>query len=298
MLLSLAIGAAFSGAAFYAYYDNRLAANEATVARFVEGFDQQFADAAGLIDELRTDSIDDIRTELAPLGDYVSDANGVISLPATAGPSVWTVETLDEAGRPVLASSFAVAAHRGGTAFVTSFGPVEASTVAPAPLIELVKGDDRMVASLWAWDTETDLAVLVVDEAVPALPLATDGQQVDAIGGRLFAMSGVGGQGATASPGVLLDHSQVGLQHTSAVGTLYEGGPLLTGDGVVVGVATLGYHPYGIDQGQVLAAPDIATLCRQLLRCAESLTSVTVTPTDSDIDPADTEAPATLAAEE
>jgi hypothetical protein len=276
MLLALAVGAAFSGAAFYAYYDNRLTANETTVARFVEGFDQQFTDAATLLDELRTDSIDDIRTELAPLGDYVSDANGVISLPATAGPSVWTVETLDEAGRPVLASSFAVAAHRGGTAFVTSFGPVAASTVDPAPPIELVKGDDRMVATLWAWEPEIDLAVLVVEESVPALPLANDAQQVDAVGGRLFAMSGAGGQGATASPGVLLDHSLHGLQHTAAVGTLFQGGPLLTGDGTVVGVATLDYHPYGIDQGQVLAAPDIATLCDELLRCAGSVTTLTV----------------------
>ncbi|MCP3991133.1 MAG: trypsin-like peptidase domain-containing protein [Actinomycetia bacterium] len=288
MLLSVAIGAAFSGAAFYAYYDNRLAANEEAIARFVEGFDQQFADAAGTLDELRTDSIDDIRAELAPLGDYVSDANGVVSLPATVGPSVWTVETRDEAGASVLAASFAVAAHRGGTAFITSFRPVAASTVAPAPLIELVKGDRRLAATLWAWDAEADLALLVVDTEVPTLSLATDDQQVGAVGGRLFAMSGVGGQGAAASPGVLLDHSAQGLQHTAAVGTLYQGGPLVTGDGVVVGVASLGYHPYGVDQGQVMAAPDIAVLCRQILSCAESSTALVAS-----IDDGSTEADST-----
>ena len=47
--MAAGIGAAFSGAAFYAYYDNRLAENERTVGRFVEGFDQQFSDAAGAL---------------------------------------------------------------------------------------------------------------------------------------------------------------------------------------------------------------------------------------------------------
>ena len=92
MLLMLGIGAAFSGAAFYAYYDNRLAENEQAVSRFVEGFDQQFTDATGAIDDLRVDSISEIRNELRPLGDYVADADGVINLPQSAGPSVWLLE--------------------------------------------------------------------------------------------------------------------------------------------------------------------------------------------------------------
>ncbi|MDH3296154.1 MAG: hypothetical protein OER95_17685, partial [Acidimicrobiia bacterium] len=105
MLLMLGVGSAFSGAAFYAYYDNRLAANEQAVSRFVEGFDQQFTDATGAIDQLRVETITEIRDELRPLGDYVADADGVINLPQSAGPSVWLLETRDEDGQIVTGSA-------------------------------------------------------------------------------------------------------------------------------------------------------------------------------------------------
>ena len=270
MLLAFGVGAAFSGASFYAYYDKRLAENEETVARFVEGFDQQFTDATGRLDELRVDAIDDIRAELAPLGDYVDDANGVIGLPQIAGPSVWHLQTRDEAGEAVGGAAFAVAVHGEGTAFVTSYSLVVSSVTAPNPPIELVKDDDRLTARLWTWDEEHDVAVVVVDDvAVPPLELATVDEQVSSVGSRAFALSGVGGQGSTASPGVLLDRSELGVQHTAGVGSLFVGGPILTGAGKVVAVATLGYRPDGIDPGQVLWAPDVTALCETVLNCAE-----------------------------
>lgn len=269
MLLSLAAGAAFSGAAFYAYYDNRLADNEASVARFVEGFDRQFADASGAIDELRVEAISDIRTEFAPLGEYVSDSDGVVNLPAIAGPSIWVLETKDDAGRPVVGSAFAVVPHRGGTAFITSLELVDASTATPAPPIELVKGGQRLVAQLWTWDVDNDLAVVVVEEEIEKLALAGDDRQVSAVGRPVFALSGLGGQGASASPGVVLDHAEHGLQHTAAVGSFFVGGPLLTGDSAVVGMASLSYEPYGIDHGAVLAAPDVQAFCQRVLSCVD-----------------------------
>lgn len=269
MLLSAGVGAAFSGAAFYAYYDNRLAENERTVARFVEGFDQQFTDASGALNEMQTEAVSTIRSELAPLDSYVADARGVVNLPATAGPSVWLVETRDEAGRLVNGSAFAVVGHRGGTALVTSLDVVLASTSAPNPGIDLIKGNERLPARLWAWDEERDLALLVVDRAIPVLNLAGSSAQVNAVGGRIFAMSGFGGQGATASPGVLLDHSQLGLQHTTPIGTLFMGGPLLDGQGQVVGMASGAYQPFGVDPGDVRQAPDVAGICARILRCSE-----------------------------
>lgn len=283
MLLSLAVGSAFSGAAFYAYYDNRLAENETTVARFVESFDQQFSDASGAIDDLRVEAIDDIREELVPLGEYVSDASGVINLPATVGESIWVLESRDEAGRPVVGSAFAVTPHRGGTAFITSFQLVTASTAGPAPEMTLIKDDRRLSAQLWAWDVDHDLAVVVVEDVIDVLPLDTDSRQAEAVGARVFAVSGMGGQGATASPGIVLDHADFGLQHTAAVGSFFLGGPLVTGDGTVVGMASLDYQPFGVDHGSVLAAPDIEAFCDRVLSCARTEAETTViaaTPTD------------------
>ncbi len=276
MLLFFGLGVGFSGAAFYAYYDQRLAQNEETVSRFVNGFDKQFTDAVGAVDELRVQAVDDIRAEMVPIEGIVADANGVSTLPASVGPSVWQLETKDEAGNLLTGAAFAVLPHDGGTAFVTSYSLVAASTTEPAPAIELVKRTQRIPAQLWAWDPDRDLALVVVKEVIPPLSLASDVDQVTAVGGRVFAMSGVGGQGSTASPGTLLDHSQSGLQHTAAVGTLFQGGPLVTGDGRVIGMASLGYRPNGIDPGDVRQAPDVAALCARILHCAKAAEVMTV----------------------
>ncbi|MGI9599078.1 MAG: S1 family peptidase [Acidimicrobiales bacterium] len=269
MLTAAGIGAAFSGAAFYAYYDDRLAENERTVARFVEGFDQQFTDASGALDDMRTDAVSTIRSELAPLETYVDDARGVINLPAVAGPSVWLVETRDEQGRLSNGSAFAIVGHQGGTALVTSYSVVVASASSPGPGIDLLKGSERIPAQLWAWDAQRDLALLVVDRQIPILDMAGENAQIQSVGGPVFAISGFGGQGATASPGVLLDHSQIGLQHTAPVGTLFAGGPLVDGQGRVVGMASTAYSPMGIDPGDVRQAPDVQGICTKVLRCSE-----------------------------
>jgi hypothetical protein len=269
MLLAAGVGAAFSGAAFYAYYDNRLAQNEEAVALFVDGFDQQYTDTANALDDLRVEAIEDIREELEPVGDSVTDAHGVVGLPSTAGPSVWLLETRDEAGEPIEGAAFAVAPHGDGTVFMTSYTLVKASTTAPSPAIDLVKEDRRLPAQLWSWDVEHDVAVVVVAAEVPHLVLASESEQLAAVGDRVFAMAGVGGQGSTATPGVLVDHSDQGLQHTAPVGALYRGGPLVTVQGRVVGVASLDYQPYGFDPGQVAQAPGVEGLCSVVLACAD-----------------------------
>ncbi len=280
MLMSAGIGAGFAGAAFYAYYDNRLAENELQVAGFVSTFDAQFEDAAGSLDTLRAESIDQIRTELVPLEEYVSDANGVVGLPETAGPSVWAIETTDDDGRAVVGAAFAVAGHEGGTALVTSYTVVRSATVTPAPPIRLIKDGVEVSATLWSWDPERDLALVVTDQVIPVLPLADDGMVQAAIGQRVFAMSGIGGRGATASPGVLLDQSAEGLQHTARQGPVFAGGPLVTGDGNVIGMTSTSFSPNGLDFGDVVMAPDAAAFCFRILSCADVRGQPTVAPAE------------------
>jgi S1-C subfamily serine protease len=199
----------------------------------------------------------------------------VVGLPATAGQSVWLVETRDENGMVVAGSAFAIVGHGGGTALVTSYDVVRAATVDPGPEVELLKGDRRIEAQVWSWDEQRDLALLVVEAEIPTLPLAGDQAQVAAVGRRVFALSGFGGQGASAAPGVLIDHSPFGLQHTAPVGTLFNGGPLVDGEGRVVGMASAGYSPLGVAPGAVGQAPDVAGLCAEILRCAQVDETVT-----------------------
>lgn len=278
MLLCIGLGAAFSGAGFYAYYDNRLAENEEEVARFVDGFDRQFTEASGALDELRSESITQIRRELVPLGEFVTDQNGVVSLPQTAGSSVYLLSSSNEAGEKVLGAAFAVAQLDGGTALLTSYSNVAASVTTPSPDIVLTKGDTELTANLWAWDEDYDIALITVSETIPTLPLADPSTQLATVGGRVFAVSGYGGQGATASPGVLLDLSAQGLQHTAAMGSMFVGGPLLNSQGLVVGVASLNYNPLNIDTGDVRHAPDVQAVCERILSCADDLTEEPIAP--------------------
>lgn len=271
MLLSMALGLAFAGAGFYAYYDNRLAANEQEIARFVEGFDDQFVDASDSLNQLRGDSLDQIRSELQPLGEFVSEQNGVVNLPAQIGPSVYQLRTTNERGAPAAGTAAAVAKHQGGTALVTSYSLVKSSTITPAPGIELVKGDERIPATLWSWDVERDLALIVVDVELPRLVFATEADMTSAVGSKVFAMSGTGGQGATASPGTVLDRSEVGLQHTAAIGDLFNGGPLVSSEGKLVGIASVTYAPLGFTGGDVRFASDLSGLCSSLLNCADPI---------------------------
>jgi len=82
-------------------------------------------------------------------------------------------------------------------------------------------------------------------------------------------MSGTGGQGATASPGTVLDRSEVGFQHTAAIGDLFNGGPLVASNGKLVGVVSTTYAPLGFRGGDVRFAPDLTGLCARLLNCAD-----------------------------
>ncbi len=282
MLLASAVGIAFSGAGFYAYYDNRLAENEREVSRFVDGFDQQFSDATAAIDELRVGAVDDIRTELQPIEGIVSDADGVINLPATAGESVWGLETRDEQGKAVLGSAFAVLAHEEGTVLMTSYSLIAASTTEPSPSLTLTKRDQRINAQLWSWDAKSDLAIVMVEQDLPTLQLASAEEQVASVGTRVFSISGFGGQSATASPGVLLDQSASGLQHSAPVGTMFQGGPLVNGAGKVVGLSSLKFQPTGVDPGMVLTAPNAASFCDQVLKCIETTETIEIeVPVDS-----------------
>jgi len=272
MLMSVGIGAGLAGAGFYAYYDDRLAENEAQVAGFVETFDTQFADAALAIAGQRDAALDDVRAELLPLEAYVADANGVATLPDVAGPSIWSIRSLDDNGSATSGSAFAVVDHVGGTGLITQLDVVRASMVTPAPPIELIKGDRVIQATLWTWDEVNGLALVVTDEVLPLLDVA-DPEEADLLLGRsVFAMSGFGARGATASPGLMLDRSVQGLQHTAALGPVFNGGPVVDGFGQVLGMTTSEVAP---EFGDINVAVDASVFCQRVLRCVNGVESGT-----------------------
>ena len=269
-ILAIGLGAGFAGASFYAYYDNRLAESEAAIEEFVGGFDQQFVEATDAIDAISAEATADLDSQLGPFRRFVVDAAAVSELNVAAAPSVWFVETLDENGRPAVGSAFVVASDGGGSLLLTSYSTVADANSRPGPEIFLTSPNDRIPALLHSVDQANDVALLVVERPnMPVLKWASDQTIAEVTGSRIFALSGLGGAGATSVPGFLVDSSAIGFQHTATIGTAFQGGPLVTASGEVLGVASLNYQPLGFDPGDVRFAPSVRNSCSVVLTCSE-----------------------------
>ena len=80
-------------------------------------------------------------------------------------------------------------------------------------------------------------------------------------------MSGLGGAGAAITQGFVADLSAPALQHTAAVGTQFQGGPLVNSKGEVLAVASRTYAPLGFTTDQVTFAAPVRMSCEKVLKC-------------------------------
>ncbi len=274
LLVALGMGAAFSGASFYAYYDWRTTKNEAELSTFAEGFQQTFTGAQEQLELTRNQAITEVNNSLEPLRVWAGDANAVAELPAQIGGGVFFVRTLDTAGRPSVGSAFVVSSGPSETLLLTSYQVVAAGAAKPGPGLMLEKGGDSFPAELWAWDADRDLALLKTAKGnLPALQWASEAQRSRIPGTRVYAVSGSGGQGATASPGLAIDASQAGIRHDSPISPEFRGAPLTNALGQVLGVVSTSYAPTGIETGELPFSPFVTAACERVLRCPESVTA-------------------------
>jgi S1-C subfamily serine protease len=267
-LLALGLGCAVAGAAFYAYYDNRLAESEDQISAYVDNFEGRFTEAADEIDLIRDEGVDTIQAAIGPLEDEILSRQALAELGETVSPSVWLVDTLAVDGRVSVGTAFVVSSNDEESLLLTSYDVVAAASVAPGPEVSIVKGEQRMPAELFSWDTTRDLALLrVTRPEMPTLEWASEGAAGTATGKRVFAGSGYGAFGASVSPGYLTDTSSTGYQHTSPLSDWYRGGPLMDGAGKVYGVVSTSFSPLDVDQGEVKFAVPIADACLEVLTC-------------------------------
>src|SRR4051812_11779591 len=104
LLLCTALGAAFSGAVLYAYYEYRLDKAEKNINRYTTGFSSEVNKGKKIIDKEREDAKKQIRNELEPLQKIAPGGETIKQLLDKTAPSVWFVSTLDESGAPSVGS--------------------------------------------------------------------------------------------------------------------------------------------------------------------------------------------------
>jgi S1-C subfamily serine protease len=265
LILAFAIGAAFSGVVFYSYYEFRKDKSD----QFVKDFQGQFQRAIDNIHAERDTAKAEIQKELEPLRQVAASGQTVSEVTKKVQESVWFVRTLDEAGQPSVGSAFVVASDSGQTFMLTSYNTVRAATKRPGPQILVRKGNQELKADLYTWQEDQDLALLILKKGdVPKLSFAPRDPPLRA-GERVFAVSGIGGAGASVSQGFVADVSASGIQHDAAVGQAFQGGPLVNTKGELLGMASRTFAPLGFPSDGVWFAVPIRNACDKVLRCPD-----------------------------
>lgn len=269
MLFAASIGAAFSGAVLFAFYESQIQDLQGEVERFTGEAEDIRDEIVEEIQAERDDARAQIRAELEPLQELRASEETMQDLAEAAAPSVWFVTTRDPDGQPEVGSAFVVTSDTEQSYLLTSLHVVRASTARPSPPLQVRKGEEQLDATLWTWDEDRDLALLVVGR--PELE-SLDWAPTDpplALGQRVFVVSGIGGAGASITQGFVADVSGSGVQHDAAVSGAFEGGPLINSKGEVLGVATSSYAPLGFRSEDITYAPPIRSACAQVLSCPE-----------------------------
>lgn len=267
VLLAASIGAALSGVILYAYYAHRLDQTDTVNKQLASDFSKSFDNATKTIQADGQNARSDIQKELQPLRQLAAGGDVLTGLQKNVGPSVWFVQTQDNAGQPSVGSAFVVASDNSSTLLLCSFATVTAATRQPGPQITVTRGSDQEKATLWTWQPERDLALLIIQKSnQPKLAFAPTSPPL-AIGQRIFSVSGVGGSGNAITQGFVADVSANGIQHDVPIGQAFQGGPLVNDQGQVVAVTSRQYAPLGFTTDGVWFGIPTRAACEKVLKC-------------------------------
>jgi len=267
IILAVSIGAAFSGAVLFSYYDYKLQRTTDKVNGFINGYKKQFDNARGdLAAQTATDK-SEIAKALGPLNQLQATSDTLQGLAKKVRPSMFFVHTLDQNGQPSVGAGFVVASDQNQTLVLTSYTTVQAATKRPGPDLFVRQGDQDTRVTVYTWDERYDLALIILSKGnVPALQPASSDQTPN-VGDRVFAVSGLGSLGASLTQGFVTDVSDSGVQHTAPVGQAFQGGPLVTSDGKVLAISSRSYAPLNFTSDGVWFAPYVRAACQRVLQC-------------------------------
>jgi S1-C subfamily serine protease len=265
LILAASMGAAFSGAVFYSYYQYRMQKADDRVNALVNGYKKEFDKASADLAAQEAAAKAEVASELGPLRQLQTSADTLQGLIRKAAPSVWFVHTLDVNGQPSVGTAFAVASDQNQTLLLTSYTTVLAATRKPGPDLFVRQGAVDTQLSVWTWDERYDLALLILPRG--GIPVLRPASAAPAIADRVYAVSGLGSLGASATDGIITDVSADAIQHTAPIGPAFQGGPLVDAAGDLVGISSRNYQPLNFASDGVWFAPYIESACAKVLQC-------------------------------
>lgn len=186
--------------------------------------------------------------------------------------SIWTVGTLDDAGRPIEGSAFVTGSNSGRSFLLTSLSVVRSATRIPGPPIVVRSGGQELEALLWTWHDERDLALLAIDRVLPSIGWASDAVAASA-GQKVYGASGAGPE---LIAGVINSTSPAAIAHNIFTEGTRPGGALISERGEVLGVLSGVYDPAGTATDRVFYAVPVRAACERVLACGGTTTTTKV----------------------
>ncbi|HEY3810304.1 MAG TPA: serine protease, partial [Acidimicrobiales bacterium] len=233
----------------------------------ISGYKTQFTRAEGDLNAAVAAAQTNIQNQLKAVEQLQAGPATLAALVKQVAPSVFFVHTLDANGQPSVGTAFVVSSNSTESLLLTSYTTVQAATHAPGPTVFIQQGNTNTQVTVRAWDTQYDMAVLVLPQpSLRALPAATP-TPAPQPGDRIYAVSGLGSAGASITQGSVIDVSASGITEDAAIGPSFQGGPLIDQAGQVVGVASRTYSPLGFTTEGVWFAPYVEAACNKVLVC-------------------------------
>jgi hypothetical protein len=267
LILAFAIGAGFSGVVLFSYYQYKLNQTNQRVNALVSGYKKQFANAEGDLAATAAAAKANIQNQLKSIQALQAGPATLAHLVDTMAPSVFFVHTLDTSGQPSVGTAFVVASSATQSLLLTSYTTVEAATRSPSPALYIRQGTTDTAVTVRSWDPQYDLALLVLPrgglKALSAAPPSPASQPGD----RIYVVSGLGSAGASVTQGSIVDVSASGISDDAAMGSDFQGGPIVNAAGQVIAVASRSYAPLGFTSQGVWFAPYVEAACNKVLSC-------------------------------
>jgi S1-C subfamily serine protease len=267
MILAFAVGAGFSGAVLYSYYQYRLDQNTSRVNALVDGDKKQFRQAEGDLAAATARAKAQIQQSLAPLQHLEANPAAQAGLVRSLSPSLFFVTTRNADGQPSVGTAFVVASNSSESLLLTSYTTIAAATTVPGPEVFVRQGSGAETGvTVRTWDAAHDLALIVLPTGGLA-PIPVVASSGALLGEPVYALAGIGTAGASIAQGEIDDVSTTGVANDVPIGPAFQGGPIVNASGQVIAVASRTYSPLGFRSDQVWYAPFVDVACQKVLSC-------------------------------
>jgi S1-C subfamily serine protease len=188
------------------------------------------------------------------------DAGHVI---AEVAPSVVTIFTPEGLG-----TGFVVKSEDGLSWIATNFHVVSDHRGGPERDIVVIQNGSKWHADLERLSEEVDLAIVRIQAVLPALDLANGAASDPHVGDWVLAYGSPEGLQGTATVGIISALRSGWVQTDAQINHGNSGGPLVDGDGRVIGITSLGFASGGSGLGFAVDAKELCPLLAGIAGCS------------------------------